>query len=760
MRDREGWTCPRFALFLAAVLVLSFAPILVGGQSLYFRDFGIFGYPFAYYHKECFWRGEIPLWNPYNCLGIPFLAQWATMVLYPGSLLYLFLPLPWSLNFFCLVHLWLAGLGMYRLTRDWTRDDFAATVAGTLFALNGVALSSLKWPHATAVLAWMPWVIWAVEKAWREGGLWVVLGAGAGAAQMLAGTPELIAETWVAVFIFWMSALMEAWRKGRKGLESPCSAEPRVIFRRLVVVVILVSALCAAQLLPFLDLLASSHRDAKFGMDSWAMPWWGWANFLMPLFRCFSSYQGVFAQYDQYWLSSYYLSLPGLLLAIWAVRLARRRRGIVMLLAALAVSGLILALGTHGPAYGPLLKLFPPLGFMRFPIKFVILVTFAAPAMAGFTVAAARTLGPAERQRFLRVFAWSAFGVLVAIGCLVVIGRIAPLAHDDWGAAWKNAAGRATFLVVGTVALLAALSPSRRLSKAGAIAFLAALCLDTLSHAPWQNPTVPRWALEPGLAELQPKPKLGGSRAMLSPMAEWQLDHWMPRDPATDYTASRLGLFANCNLLDKIPKVDGFYPLYLRTTAQLLNRLGSTNHDYPPLAQFLGVSQVTAPGKMTDWSVRTNALPLITIGEKPSFADEESQVKRLTATDFHPQAVVYLPLEARAEVKVTETTAGSVEAVQWSAHRVQFQTRATGAAMVVVAQSHHRWWRARVNGKAVRLLPANVACQALEVPAGTNQVELLYQDTPFYLGAAISLTALAGCAAWGGAWLRRPRSKG
>ena len=61
MRDREGWTCSRFALFLAAVLVLSFAPILVGGQSLYFRDFGIFGYPFAYYHKECFWRGEIPL---------------------------------------------------------------------------------------------------------------------------------------------------------------------------------------------------------------------------------------------------------------------------------------------------------------------------------------------------------------------------------------------------------------------------------------------------------------------------------------------------------------------------------------------------------------------------------------------------------------------------------------------------------------------------------------------------------------------------
>src|SRR5229473_779115 len=101
---------------------------------------GFFGYPLAHYHRESFWRGEIPLWNPYNNCGLPFLAQWNTLVLYPGSLFYLLFPLSWSLGVFCLIHQFLAGLGMYFLCRRWTTSQLAATVAGVAFAFNGFTL--------------------------------------------------------------------------------------------------------------------------------------------------------------------------------------------------------------------------------------------------------------------------------------------------------------------------------------------------------------------------------------------------------------------------------------------------------------------------------------------------------------------------------------------------------------------------------------------------------------------------------------------
>jgi len=50
------------------------------------------------------------LLNPLNDFGLPFLAQWNTMTLYPGSLIYLLFPLSWSLGIFCLAHLFLGGM--------------------------------------------------------------------------------------------------------------------------------------------------------------------------------------------------------------------------------------------------------------------------------------------------------------------------------------------------------------------------------------------------------------------------------------------------------------------------------------------------------------------------------------------------------------------------------------------------------------------------------------------------------------------------
>src|SRR5579883_3271026 len=105
-RNADGWFTPgRFAAVLAGFIVLTFSGVLLGQETFFYRDFGLFGYPLASYHRECFWRGELPLWNPYNVCGLPFLAQWNTLTLYPPSLFYLVFPLSWSLGVFNLMHL-------------------------------------------------------------------------------------------------------------------------------------------------------------------------------------------------------------------------------------------------------------------------------------------------------------------------------------------------------------------------------------------------------------------------------------------------------------------------------------------------------------------------------------------------------------------------------------------------------------------------------------------------------------------------------
>ena len=117
-------------LIVLGLLFAGYGDVLAGGRTMFFRDFGFFGYPLAHYHREAFWSGEVPLWNPLSCCGLPHLAQWNTLVLYPGSLGYLLLPLPWSLNVFCLGHMVLGAVGMYELGRRRSGSRLGGGVAG------------------------------------------------------------------------------------------------------------------------------------------------------------------------------------------------------------------------------------------------------------------------------------------------------------------------------------------------------------------------------------------------------------------------------------------------------------------------------------------------------------------------------------------------------------------------------------------------------------------------------------------------------
>src|SRR5207249_517843 len=67
--------------------------------------------------------------------------------------------------------------------------------------------------------------------------------------------------------------------------------------------------------------------------------------------------------------------------SVWLVREPR-----VWLLACMTGLFLILAMGDEAYLYSWLRRLFPPLNFINFPIKFVVPVTFCGPLLAAFAV--------------------------------------------------------------------------------------------------------------------------------------------------------------------------------------------------------------------------------------------------------------------------------------------------------------------------------------------------------------------------------------
>ncbi|HEV2394361.1 MAG TPA: hypothetical protein VG146_18585, partial [Verrucomicrobiae bacterium] len=445
----DAWLTPgRFALLLALLVVAAFPDVLLQGKTFVARDFGAFSYPVAFYHRQCFWRGEIPLWNPLNFCGVPFLAQWNTMTLYPGSLIYLLLPMPWSLSFFCLAHLFWGGLGMYFLARRWTGNCLAAGLAGIIFSFNGLMLNFLMWPSHVATFGWLPWVLWLVPEGWRQGGRKLVWGILAGSMQMLAGGPETILFTWLILFLL-MCGEWITFSK-RTYAEIPDAGARNRIPLRFLCLAVLVTLVCAAQLLPFLELVAHSDRDASYSAHSpnWSMPIWGWLNFLVPLFRTRPASQGIFFQPNQDWTSSYYAGTGTVLLT--AVALGRRREWKVRLLAVAALSCLLLALGNRGYVYPVLHRFFPPVGFFRYPVKFLILVLASAPLLAAGGLAA---LTRNDGTKLGRFEVSSASLILVLVGAVLAFAWGHPIPGEIRVVVLRNGCTRAGLLVLGVLAV-------------------------------------------------------------------------------------------------------------------------------------------------------------------------------------------------------------------------------------------------------------------------------------------------------------------
>lgn len=728
-RAFDWFTPGRFALLLALLVFATFPQVVLGLQTFVSHDYGLFGYPLAHFQRERFWHGEIPFWNPYNNCGIPFLAQWNTMPLYAPVLIYLIFPLTWGLSFFCLLHLWFGGLGMYFLARKWTGNIFAGAFAGTAFAFNGMTLNLIMWPSHTATWSWMPWVVLAVGNALHKGGRNIFIAAICGTFQMLAGGPEIILFTWLVLVVLWIQQLVT-------------NEIPWKTLWLFPFIVFLVAAMSATQLMPFFDFTAHSQRQAGYADLRWSMPGTGWVNYLFPMAFGHVRGEGIFVQTGQYWTSSYYLGIGTLWLALLGVWKARDRR--VWLLTIITIFAVIFALGENTPILPALRKVFPQFGFVTYPVKYLLLVTFIAPLLAAYAVARMQQQTIQKQSIIVGALLFLLFGAALLWVCR------SSSSSNDVHAVLINGLSRVIFLILtGAVLFVLTRRSESNLAKVAPVVLIFVAWLDVLTHEPSQNPTVSPSVYEINLAReklaMNPQPDLGGSRAMVSPKAFMDFIHIALEDPKNNFLTKRLGYCANGNLLDSVPKVDGFFSLTPRVNDSLISLIYGATNDFPHLDDFISVSQITASDHVYNWQSRKTFLPLVTAGQKPIFLDDNKTLIALTETNFEGSKIVFLPPETKQFVTVTNQTEAHVLNSKFGIQDVEIEAEADAPSLVVISQTFYHDWRALVDGQSVALLRANYGFQAVQIPQGRHHVRLFYRDRAFEIGAFFSAVAWLAC---------------
>ena len=200
-------------------------------------------------------RGELPLWDDSQALGVPHLHEVHYAVLYPPAWLPLLLGFR-GLFWLALLHALAAAIGTLAYLNAIGRSHTAAVAGAFAFAFSAWIAARLHSFPVVGAAVWLPWVLWGLERGSQRGGVRYRLAAAAALAlSFLAGFPQI--ALWVAA----VAALLElaravASRRRRRPVLVPLLAG--------LASLALGVALALPQLLPTLDYMRSdSLRDPR-----------------------------------------------------------------------------------------------------------------------------------------------------------------------------------------------------------------------------------------------------------------------------------------------------------------------------------------------------------------------------------------------------------------------------------------------------------------------------------------------------------------
>ncbi|UCF37987.1 MAG: hypothetical protein JSU96_03755, partial [Acidobacteriota bacterium] len=125
-------------------------------------------YPWAHYFKESVWKGEFPLWNPFNYLGTPFFANPQTALLFPLTWLHLIFPLSLSFTLIFISKLALGLVGMYLWLNAIGLRPVSSLLGAAVYTLSMHTVAGIAFPYSTVEVLF-PWVLLAAKALCRGG---------------------------------------------------------------------------------------------------------------------------------------------------------------------------------------------------------------------------------------------------------------------------------------------------------------------------------------------------------------------------------------------------------------------------------------------------------------------------------------------------------------------------------------------------------------------------------------------------------------
>ncbi|HEX4336301.1 MAG TPA: YfhO family protein [Polyangiaceae bacterium] len=707
-------------LLAAYFLVFIRAELVDLGRPSLWSSFDLESYflPRFWFGAHSLLHGELPLWNPYEFGGLPFLATGQPSVFYPPTILFFgLLPRVTAHWTYLVFHYVLAAWAMFYFLRTEKLNHVAAFVGVAMWIFSVPVLSSNYHPPRIGHMAWVPWVFAFAERAGLGNRRAFVALALVVTLQITCGYPEFAMDEAVLLTVH----ALVCWRSGR-WTEPPWKTLPKIGAAFILGVLG-----AAVQLVPLGELGRLSNREHMAPTGTFAFPAEVGTGALVHM-------------------------VPGLIGFMLVGLFARRSLP--------AAIGFFFAL-LIGNGGWKILRLVPGFSFIRFPLVWVYLVTFYFAWLAA--LGADGIVAPAENSRASRRRVIGLVASAALFAAFYVVGwswatHGAPSALTK-GLSLSVQNGSAAMAGVVGVSSLAALALLARRMTIPAAAWMAAASLTVFAQFfafPFgARPSLFRPPTETGRAarfEADNHPLTGRA---LSP------DDVLYGYEVTDRVPSPLGVeqsFLPSRHRNVVAEL-GYISLFGRIDWDAVRRakgyLDAMNVELvvaPPAAveQLRSRGFVEAARSETD-SFMVNPMRMGSAWVNYAVRKVPTARKALEYTvgahfDPHREVVLEEPTKLDYPSPSAETPRATPPLAmhRTSSTKATWDVELSRPGIFVASESAYPGWEATVDGHATPWMTADYVLRGVELDQGRHQVTFEYRPASFRLGLLLTCVGLAG----------------
>lgn len=670
---------------------------------------------FGAYQYQRFTDGEIPLWNPYNNGGLPFIADTQAAVFYPPRLVTIAIASQfggWSYHVLALeaiFHVLLYSLLMFAFLYRLTSNSWGALV-GAIIAAYGGFISGYP-PLQLALLEaaiWLPLALLGILEATRSEKIswrWLLFTGFWLGISWLAGHPQ---TSWFSTYF------LVAWLGYRSYIQR---YRWKVFIGGTVLIGIITLGITAVTFFPSIEyLLLTSRSGLGFDAKGNGFPFQDIAQFIFP------------SSVSQF--SPLYIGIPALILIFNALR-NRWQESIFWLFA--AIFGLILSFGANTVLFHALYNPLPGLRFFRGQERAAFIVANSLAILAAIGMSHLASWSTENESKNIRYF---------MLGLLALIGGLSSFIFVGWlgfPEQFGDVISIAFFSTMITTIALGLIFWQIHSPNRNALFLIILLIIFELFSVNMDAPS--NYDSIPATEQLN-----------MNPLVQTLLND-APDEP---YRVDGFrGLQANYGSLYKIMDIRGISPLFLQNVWNITYRnyvnnpraweVFAVRYIFSERDAFGSIeTKVIAEGTDSDGHIFLHEIidprPFAHLVYRVDVVGSDIHaVELLNDPNYLPRETIILIQEPNLTLPESAPNQTIVRVIEFEPESFTVEVSTTENAILSLAHVDYSGWQATLDNEPVEILSAYGALSAVEVPAGEHTISFVYNPMSYRLGLVLSL---------------------